>query len=236
MPGSKTVFITGATEGIGRAIAFTLGRQGYRVGICARNDARVELLLTELEAQGIDAAGAAGDVGLEQDVASVVEQIQGTLGPIDVLVNNAGIAILTPFDDMTVEDWDATMATNVRGMFLVTKAVLPGMRRRQHGTIVNLASLAGRNGFVGGTAYCASKHAVLGFSRALMLEVRKDDIRVIALCPGSVDTQLIRTQEMLQPDTDRILRPEDVAQVVSDVLTMPDGAMVSELDLRPTNP
>jgi 3-oxoacyl-[acyl-carrier protein] reductase len=236
MPRSKTVFITGATEGIGRAIAFTLGRQGYRVGVCARNDARVELLLTELEAQGIDAAGAAGDVGIEQDVANVVKQIQETLGPIDVLINNAGIAILQPFDDLTVEDWDATMATNVRGMFLVTKAVLPGMRRHKHGTIVNLASLAGRNGFVGGTAYCASKHAVLGLSRALMLEVRKDNIRVIALCPGSVDTPLIRNQGMLQPDTERILRPEDVAQVVSDVLTMPDGAMVSELDLRPTNP
>ncbi|MEE8061149.1 MAG: SDR family NAD(P)-dependent oxidoreductase [Gemmatimonadales bacterium] len=236
MTGSKTAFITGATEGIGRAIAFALGRQGYRIGVCARNDARVELLLTELQAQGIDAAGAAGDVGNERDVASVVEQVQGTLGSIEVLINNAGIAILRPFDDMTAEDWDATMGTNVRGMFLVTKAVLPSMRRRRHGTIVNLASLAGRNGFVGGTAYCASKHAVLGFSRALMLEVREDDIRVIALCPGSVDTPLLRNQGMLQPDPDRILRPEDVAQVVSDVLAMPDGAMVSELDLRPTNP
>lgn len=236
MPGSKTAFITGATEGIGRAIAFALGRQGYRVGFCARNDARVELLLTELQAQGIDAAGAAGDVGNENDVAGVLEQVQGTLGSIDVLINNAGIAILRPFDDMTAEDWDATMATNVRGMFLVTKAVLPSMRRRKHGTIVNLSSLAGRSGFVGGTAYCASKHAVLGFSRALMLEVRKDDIRVIALCPGSVDTPLLRDQDMLQPDPDRILRPEDVAQIVSDVLAMQGGAMVSELDLRPTNP
>ena len=110
------------------------------------------------------------------------------------------------------------------------------MRRKRGGTIINMASLAGRSGFVGGTAYCASKHAVLGFSRALMLEVRGDDIRVVTLCPGSVDTPLIRNQDMLQPDPERILRPEDVAQVVSDVLALPPGAMVSELDLRPTNP
>ena len=236
MPGSRTAFITGATEGIGRAIAFALGRQGYRVGVCARNDARLELLLTELQAQGVDAAGAPGDVGKEDEVAAVLEQVQGTLGSIDVLVNNAGVAILKPIDDMTVEDWDTTMATNVRGMFLVTKAVLPSMRRRQAGTIVNLASLAGRNGFVGGSAYSASKHAVLGFSRSLMLEVRADGIRVIAGCPGSVDTPLLRNQDMLQPDLERVLRPEDVAQVVSDALTLPAGAMVSELDIRPTTP
>ncbi len=222
MSGPTTAFITGATEGIGRAIALSLGRQGYRIGVCARREATLELLLTELEAQGIDAAGMPADVGKEEDVARVVDHVQGTLGAIEVLINNAGIARLDRFEDMSLDDWDETMATNVRGLFLVTKAVLPAMRQ-QGGTIINMASLAGRNGFVGGTAYCASKHAVLGFSRALMLEVRADDIRVIALCPGSVDTPLI-------------LKPEDVAQVVSDVLSLRPGAMVSELDLRPTNP
>lgn len=236
MSGPTTAFVTGATEGIGRAVAFALGRQGHRIGVCARRDTTVELLLTELEAQGIDAAGMAADVGIEADVARVVDHVQGTLGPIDVLVNNAGIARLSPLEDLTVEEWDQTMATNVRGMFLVTKAVLPGMQRRNGGTIVNIASLAGRNGFVGGTAYCASKHAVLGFSRALMLEARSHGIRVVALCPGSVDTPLIRNQEMFQPNLDRILRPDDVARAVLDVLAMRPGAMVSELDLRPTNP
>jgi 3-oxoacyl-[acyl-carrier protein] reductase len=235
MSGPTTAFITGATEGIGRAIALSLGRQGYRIGVCARREATLELLLTELEAQGIDAAGMPADVGKEEDVARVVDHVQGTLGAIEVLINNAGIARLDRFEDMSLDDWDETMATNVRGLFLVTKAVLPAMRQ-QGGTIINMASLAGRNGFVGGTAYCASKHAVLGFSRALMLEVRADDIRVIALCPGSVDTPLMSNQDMFQPDPDRILKPEDVAQVVSDVLSLRPGAMVSELDLRPTNP
>jgi 3-oxoacyl-[acyl-carrier protein] reductase len=128
------------------------------------------------------------------------------------------------------------MSTNVRSLFLVTRAVIPGMRQRRHGSIVNVASLAGRNGFVGGTAYTASKHAVLGFSRSLMLEVRKDNVRVIAVCPGSVDTSMLRDQPMLKSEPGRILRPEDVAGTILHALTLPERAMVSELDIRPTNP
>jgi NAD(P)-dependent dehydrogenase (short-subunit alcohol dehydrogenase family) len=151
-------------------------------------------------------------------------------------VNNAGIAILKPFDQLSLEDWDATMATNLRSLYLVTREVLPSMRARRRGDIVNIASLAGRNGFAGGTAYAASKHAVLGFSRSLMLEVRKENIRVITVCPGSVDTPLIQHQGMLKPDVTRILRPEDVAESIVAALALPERAMVSELDVRPTNP
>ena len=158
------------------------------------------------------------------------------VGEIDVLVNNAGVLIARPFEELTLEDWDVTMATNLRSLFLMTRAVLPGMRRRREGTIVNVASLAGRNGFVGGTAYAASKHAVLGFSRSLMLEVRKDGVRVVAVCPGSVDTGMLRDQPMLSPTAERILRPEDVADTILHAIRLPGRAMVSELDVRPTNP
>ena len=158
------------------------------------------------------------------------------IGEIGVLVNNAGVLIARPFDELTVDDWDTTMTTNVRSLFLMTKAVLPAMRRRREGTIVNVASLAGRNGFVGGTAYTASKHAVLGFSRSLMLEVRKDNVRVVAVCPGSVDTPLLHNQPMLHTDPTRILRPEDVADTILHALLLPARALVSELDIRPTNP
>ena len=116
-----------------------------------------------------------------------------------MLVNNAGVLIARPFEELTLEDWDVTMATNLRSLYLVTRAVLPGMRRRREGTIVNVASLAGRNGFVGGTAYTASKHAVLGFGRSLMLEVRKDGIRVVTICPGSVDTGCCATSRCSSP-------------------------------------
>jgi 3-oxoacyl-[acyl-carrier protein] reductase len=233
---SGTALVTGATEGIGRATALALGRAGYRVGICSRSTEKVEATLAELRAQGVTAAGAAADVADPDQFRHLVDQVCGALGEIDVLVNNAGVLIARPIEDLTLEDWDVTMATNLRSLYLTTRLVLPGMRTRRQGTIVNVASLAGRNGFVGGSAYSASKHAVLGFSRSLMLEVRKDNVRVIAICPGSVATGMLRDQAMLKPDHERILRPEDVAASILHVLTLPTGALVSELDIRPTNP
>jgi 3-oxoacyl-[acyl-carrier protein] reductase len=233
---SGTALVTGATEGIGRATALALGRAGYRVGICSRSSDKVAATLAELRAQGVSAAGVAADVADPAQVRHLVDQVRAELGEIDVLVNNAGVLIARPFDELTLEDWDATMATNLRSLYLTTHLVLPSMRTRRHGTIVNVASLAGRNGFVGGSAYSASKHAVLGFSRSLMLEVRKDNVRVIAICPGSVATGMLRDQAMLKPDHERILRPEDVAASILHVLTLPTGALVSELDIRPTNP
>jgi 3-oxoacyl-[acyl-carrier protein] reductase len=110
------------------------------------------------------------------------------------------------------------------------------MRERRQGAVVNVASLAGRNGFAGGTAYAASKHAVLGFSRSLMAEVRGDNIRVLAICPGSVDTALMRNQSMLKRDARRLLQPEDVADTILSSLRLPERALVSELDVRPANP
>ena len=231
-----TALITGATEGIGRATAFALGRAGFALGVCARTPSKLRTLLDELHRAGYTAHGHPADVGLEADVATMVAEVGRALGPVDVLVNNAGIAILKPFDQLSLEDWDATMATNLRSLYLVTREVLPGMRARKRGDIVNIASLAGRNGFAGGTAYAASKHAVLGFSRSLMLEVRKENIRVITVCPGSVDTPLIQHQGMLKPDITRILKPEDVAESIVASLALPQRAMVSELDVRPTNP
>ena len=236
MPPLTSALVTGATRGIGRATAFALGRAGYRVGVCALTQTQVDALLADLKREGIDAAGVGADVGDPGQAAVAVEQIAAAIGEIGVLVNNAGVLIARPIEEMTLEDWDVTMATNVRSLFLMTRAVLPAMRRRREGTIVNVASLAGRNGFAGGTAYSASKHAVLGFSRSLMLEVRKDNVRVIAICPGSVDTALLQGQPMLQSDPTRILRPEDVAETILHALRLPARAMVSEVDIRPTNP
>ncbi len=233
---SGTALITGATEGIGRATAFTLGRTGYRVGVCARSAGPLEALLSDLRAAGITAAGQPADVGDPVAVNQLVNLVSDRLGPVDVLVNNAGIAILKPFAELSLAEWDATMATNLRSLFLVTREVLPGMRQRQTGAVVNIASLAGKSGFAGGSAYAASKHAMLGFSRSLMLEVRADHIRVIAICPGTVNTSLIRNQTLLQPDLSRVLDPEDVAQTVVAALALPQRALVSELEVRPTTP
>jgi 3-oxoacyl-[acyl-carrier protein] reductase len=236
MSSRSTAFVTGATQGIGRATAFALGRAGYRVGVCARTAAKVETVVAELRAEGIEAASAAADVADPGQVRRAVAQVVEQLGEIGVLVNNAGVLIARPFEEITLEDWDVTMATNLRSLYLVTREVLPAMRRRREGTIVNVASLAGRNGFVGGTAYTASKHAVLGFARSLMLEVRKDGVRVVTVCPGSVDTDLLVDQPMLTPNRDRILQPEDVADAILHAVRLPGRALVSELDIRPTNP
>jgi 3-oxoacyl-[acyl-carrier protein] reductase len=236
MPPSTTALVTGATHGIGRAAAFALGRAGYRVGVCARTAGRVESLVAELRAAGLEAAGGAADVADPGEVTAVVEHVSKSLGEIGVLINNAGVLIARPIEELTLEDWDATMATNLRGLFLMTRAVLPPMRARGRGDIVNVASLAARNGFAGGSAYAASKHAVLGFGRSLMLELRKEGIRVITVCPGSVDTGMLRDQPMLRSDPARILQPEDVAETILHSLRLPHRAMVSEVDIRPSNP
>src|SRR3954470_15136693 len=233
---STTAIITGATEGIGRATAFALGRAGYKIGALARTESKIRQLINDLKAEGIEAAGASADVGRPDQVTPAMDQLTRTLGDPDVLVNNAGVLIAKPFEELTLEDWDTTMSTNVRSLYLVSRAVVPGMRRRREGTIVNVASLAGRNGFAGGTAYAASKHAVLGFARSLMLEVRKDGVRVVTVCPGSVDTGMLLDQPMLTPNRERILRPEDVADAILQAVRLPGRALVSELDIRPTNP
>jgi 3-oxoacyl-[acyl-carrier protein] reductase len=232
----ETALVTGATEGIGRAIALALSAAGYRVGVCARSEQNVAALVAELRASGAEASGRAADVSRPGDIEALVKQVEADLGPVDVLVNNAGIMRFHPIAELTLDDWDATMAINVRGLFIATQAVLPGMRRRRHGAIVNIASLAGKNGFVGGAAYTASKHAVLGFAKSLMLEVRKEDIRVITICPGSVDTRLLQEEPAMYGKDRKIMAPEDVADVVLASLALPARALVSELDLRPTNP
>lgn len=228
--------ITGATEGIGRAIAFALAADGYAVGICARTSDRVTETVAELKAAGYQAAGVAADVSDPDQVHAAVAGTVAALGPVDVLVNNAGIGILKPFQDLTLEDWDRTMAVNLRSMYLVTREVLPAMRARGDGAIVNVASLAGRNPVVGGTAYAASKHAVLGFSKSLMMEVRKEGVRVMAICPGSVRTGFGADRTVAKVSRSGVLEPEDVADLIVAQLRLPARALASEIDLRPANP
>lgn len=231
-----TALVTGATEGIGRAIAFSLGNAGHRVGVCARTPAKLEKLLADLAAAGIAAAGIPCDVGDPGKVERLVDHVTARLGPVDILVNNAGMGIIKPFAELTLEEWDGVFATNLRGMYLVTRAVLPGMRERKRGDIVNVSSLAGKRGFPGGTAYSASKHAIMGFTESLMLEVRKEGIRVVAICPGSVDTKMIHAQTLFERDPDKILKPEDVASTVLALLQLPRRATISELEIRPSSP
>jgi len=231
---STICVVTGGTQGIGRAIALALAGRGARVAICARDQEGVVQALGDLERTGATAVGAACDVSREADVERFAKLVRSELGDPDVLINNAGIGHFAPIGDLTVAQIDQTYATNVRGIFLMTRAFLPAMLQRQSGHIVNIASLAGKNGFVGGTAYTASKHAVLGLSKSLMLEVRDRNVRVIAICPGSVETRFASSAGGSSSAPGRVLTSEDVAQAVVATLEAPDRAMISELDIRPT--
>jgi 3-oxoacyl-[acyl-carrier protein] reductase len=228
--------VTGGTRGIGWALAEGLVDRGAAVAICARDQEEVERRAAELRTPGASVLGVACDVRIEASVAAFAARVHADLGTPTIVINNAGVGHFGPVTEMSVTAWDDVMATNLRGMFLVTRAFLPALLARGSGDVVNVASLAGRNGIVNGAAYSASKHGVIGFSRSLMLEVRTHEVRVMTVCPGSVDTPFFDVETPFDPDRGRILHPNDVAKVVLDALELPGRALVSELDIRPANP
>ncbi len=188
--------VTGASRGIGRAIAGLLAGAGARVAGCARH-----------AAEGIIPC----DVGRPGDVTRFADQVLLEFGTPDLIVNNAGVVARGRLDETSIESWDAILDSNLKGTFLITRAFLPAMRARRRGRIVNVASISGRQGTAGLTAYCAAKHGVVGLTRALAEEVRGDGIAVNAVCPGSVDTEMLRTG---MPGAAPDMSPEDVANVV----------------------
>lgn len=228
--------ITGAGRGIGRAITLRLAGAGVHVVPVSRTRKELDDLAGEIRNIGGRAFPIVADVGKEADIRNMVELTVREFSRIDILVNNAGIGHFSPVREMTAEHFDAMWRVNVRGVFLSTREVLPVMEKQRSGDIVNIASLAGRNAFTGGAGYAATKWALIGFSRCLMLEVRDKNIRVITLCPGSVDTTFgDHTAKDIQ-STGIIPAADDIASVVLNSLTMPRHVMVSEIDIRPTNP
>lgn len=232
----RTVVVTGASTGIGRAIAETLGARGAPLALCAREPAKLEAVAGMLRRGGGRVLALPCDVREEQPVQKFAERVLRELGVPWVLVNNAGLGRFKPVVDTSPEDYDAMMETNVRGVFLMTRVFLPAMLEAGRGDIVNIASLAGKNAVKDGAVYAASKHAVLGFSKSLMLEVRQRGLRVIAVCPGSVDTSFFTDEGGIQPKRERVLTPADVAHAVLSALEADPRAMISELDIRPSNP
>jgi 3-hydroxybutyrate dehydrogenase len=191
VPAKRIALVTGGGRGIGREIALALAHEGCDVAVGARNRAQIEETAAAVRLLGVRALPVSLDVadaaGIERAVADVV----GGLGPVDVLVNNAGVAESAPFLRTDLELWERHMAVNVRGPYLATRAVLPGMLARRWGRVINIASLAGLYGAPYVTAYTASKHALVGFTRALALEVSGKGVTVNAICPGYVGTDLV---------------------------------------------
>lgn len=222
----KVAVVTGGNRGIGRGIAEALVKEGLAVAVTARAPADAERAAAELGA----ARGYACDVRRPADVRALFAALDRDLGGVDVLVNNAGIGLFAPVAETSVEDWQAVIETNVNGVFYCTKEALPRMTARGGGYVFNVSSLAGRNAFPGGGAYCASKHAVNGFSEVLFQEVRDAGIRVTYLMPGSVATDFGRGSAAKQ---DWALTPADVGEMVVDLLRTSPRALHSRVEMRP---
>ncbi|HEV8539271.1 MAG TPA: SDR family NAD(P)-dependent oxidoreductase [Bacteroidota bacterium] len=232
----KIAIVTGAGRGIGRAIAQALAKQGAHVVACARTKSEIEVVAAEVEKLGGKALAVQADISRESDVSSLTSRTIESFGTVDILVNNAGIGSFAKVAELLPRDFDRMWEVNMRGLFLCSRAVIPYMTKQKSGDIINLSSLAGRNAFIGGAGYCATKWALIGFTRCLMLEVREHGIRVITLCPGSVDTGFGDQRKDSPRSSGNIPKAEDIAQVVVDTLLMPRNVMVSEVDIRPTNP
>jgi len=227
----QVAVVTGASRGIGLAIARRLGQMGARVSLCARNAENLERAASGLRAAGIQVLALRTDVTRGDEVASLVSETQRTFGPVDILVNNAGIGIFGPFQEQTEADWNSVMDTNLKSVFLVSRAVAPEMIRRQTGQIINISSLAGKSAFANGAVYCASKWGLLGLTGCMAEELRAHGIRVSAICPGSVATEF---SPHAGKDPARMLQPEDVAHAVAALVTQAPGSFISEVLMRPT--
>ena len=227
----QVALITGASRGIGLAISRRLGQMGAKVSMCARDGSALEKSAEELLGSGIEVLATQTDVTQEDQVCYLVRKTQQTLGPVDILVNNAGIGIFGPFMDQSQADWDAILNTNLKSVFMMSRAVAPEMIRRKTGHIVNISSLAGKNTFANGAIYCASKWGLMGLTGCMAEELRAHGIRVSAICPGSVATAFSGRGAK---DPSKMLQADDVAHAVAALVTQAPGSFISEVQIRPT--
>jgi len=231
----KAAVVTGSTKGIGRAIAEALLDQGARVCISARNEKELAAAATELEAAHPKRVLARRcDVRRESDVQALFEETDRAFGGVDILVNNAGVGFFRNLEEMSLEDWNSVIETNLTGVFLCSRAAIPRMRKRGGGYILNISSLAGRNAFPQATAYNASKFGLNGLSEALMQEVRYDGIKVSYLMPGSVATHF--NGHTPGPEDEWKIQPPDIARIVLDLLRQDLRTLPSAVEIRPSRP
>ena len=233
---NKIALVTGAGKGIGRAVALALAAEGAHVGLLARTESDLLLVAAEIIAAGGTVATAVADVADRTAVNLAVAKIQQELGPIDILINNAGIGHFAKFLDMEPAQWEHIIQVNLLGTYYVTRAVLPGMITRQTGDIINISSTAGQRASAGSSAYSASKFAVLGLTESLMQEVRKHNIRVSALTPSTVATPLALANGLTDGNPDKVMQPEDLAEFIVAQLKLNRRIFIKEAGMWSTNP
>jgi NAD(P)-dependent dehydrogenase (short-subunit alcohol dehydrogenase family) len=232
----KVAVVTGASRGIGFSIAQALLAEGAKVFICGRNAKALQAALEKLRsAAPANVDGSPADVRNYEDCRKLVRAAAERFGGLDILVNNAGVGVFKPVDQLSVEDWDATIQTNLSGVFYCCREAIPLMRKRGGGYIFNISSLAGVNPMPTGSAYNASKFGLNGFSEAMMQDIRYDGIRVSYLMPGSVDTDFAAAPGTKSRESWK-LTGEDIAKAVIDLYKFPSTALASRIEMRPSQP
>jgi 3-oxoacyl-[acyl-carrier protein] reductase len=230
----RVAIVTGGSRGIGHAIAEALGEAGASVAIAARTEDVVERAAAELSRRlEVPVIGVPCDVRSQEQCAALIRRVVAELGHIDILVNNAGVGQFAPVADLQPDEWHAVIETNLNGVYYCTHAALPYLMARGSSWIINIGSLAGKNAFPGGAAYNASKFGLIGFSEALMQEVRHDGVRVSYIMPGSVATEFSSARGT---NDDWKVQPEDIAALVLDLLATPERTLPSRVEVRPSRP
>ncbi|HUE42367.1 MAG TPA: SDR family NAD(P)-dependent oxidoreductase [Candidatus Sulfotelmatobacter sp.] len=226
----QVALVTGGSRGIGRAIALRLASQGCAIAICGRDRNALHAVEEELRSQLTGVFAQTADITSSSDVEALVGNAESRLGPITILVNNAGIGVFGAAHEKSETDWDRVLNTNLKSVFLVSRAVVPSMIRHGRGDIINISSLAGKNAFAGGGLYCASKWGVRGLTACMAEDLREHNIRVAAIFPGSVATEFSGRGPK---DATKALTPDDVAHAVVMLVTQGPQSFLSEVDLRP---
>lgn len=234
---NKVALITGGARGIGKATAIALAKEGVHIGLIARTESTLKDTATEIEQLGVKAAYAAADVSSKEQVEAAIESLTGQLGTADILINNAGIASFGKVLEMDPEEWKKIIDTNLLGTYYVTRAVLPQLIEKNGGDIINIASTSGLNGSATSSAYSASKFAVIGFTESLAQEVRRSNIRVSALTPSTVATDLALDLDLMKENDDtKYIQPEDIAEFIVDQLKINPRMYVKTASFIATNP
>src|SRR5687768_6072102 len=230
----KVAFITGGSRGIGVAIARALLAQGAAVAITGTNRAALDAAEGELRGSGAgEVMALRADVRSYDEVEKALSSVSARFGGVDILINNAGVGVFRSVAETTVDEWHRVLDTNLSGVFYCCHAALPLLKKRGGGWIINISSLASKNPFVNGAAYCASKSALNAFSEALMQEVRYDGVRVAYVLPGSVNTGF---GGLSNTKSEWALAPDDVAEVVADLIAHPSRSLPSRVEIRPAQP
>ena len=225
--------VTGGSRGIGFAVAQALAAAGAGVAICGRNPEHLKQAVSQLTKTARSKVIAkAADVSKSEEVSALFGFVDSELGSTDILVNNAGIGVFKSTAELTMDDWQKTLGTNLSGAFYCCREALSRFKTRGGGYIVNMGSLAGKNAFAGGAAYNASKFGLSGFSESMMLDHRYDNVRVTQIMPGSVDTEFSPGMA----NANWKIAPDDIAEIVLMLLRTPERTLVSRVEVRPSKP